>query len=175
MRTLLVAALLALTSSACGGGGGGGGAPPGARPSSTAVLAIVDPANAAIVPAGSLTVRLDLQGARIVDVATTVVRPDEGHVHLSLDGKLVSMAYGLEQQVEVTPGIHQLVAELVARDHAQPQTVTRARRTYRWAEPGSSYRSRTHTVAAPARRRGDLRPRGIPVGTERRSSGCARE
>ena len=118
MRTLVVVALLAVTSAACGGGGGGGGAPAGARPSSTAVLAIVDPANEATVPAGTLTVRVDLQGARIVDAATTVLRPDEGHVHLSLDGRLVSMAYGLEQQVEVTPGIHQLVAEFVAGDHA---------------------------------------------------------
>jgi hypothetical protein len=89
------------------------------------VLAIVDPANEATVPAGSLTVRLDLQGARIVDAATTALRPDEGHVHLSLDGKLVSMAYGLEQQVEVAPGVHRLVAEFVAGDHApfEPRVV----------------------------------------------------
>lgn len=135
-RTILVAAVFALVTTACGGGGGGGGgggdgggaAPPVARPSSTAVLAVVDPANEATVPPGPLTVRLDLQGARIVDAASTDLRPDEGHVHLNLDGKLVSMAYGLEQQVEVTPGIHQLVAEFVAGDHApfSPRvTVTR--------------------------------------------------
>jgi hypothetical protein len=89
------------------------------------VLAIVDPANEATVLAGTLTVRLDLQGARIVDAATTALRPDEGHVHLSLDGKLVSMAYGLEQQVEVAPGVHRLVAEFVAGDHApfEPRVV----------------------------------------------------
>jgi hypothetical protein len=132
IRTILVAAVFALVTAACGGGGGGGGdgsAPPVvARPSSTAVLAIVDPANEATIPPGPLTVRLDLEGARIVDAATIVLRPDEGHIHLNLDGKLVSMAYGLEQQVEVTPGIHQLVAEFVAGDHApfSPRvTVTR--------------------------------------------------
>lgn len=132
IRTILVAAVFALVTAACGGGGGGGGdgsAPPVVtRPSSTAVLAIVDPANEATIPPGPLTVRLDLEGARIVDAATTVLRPDEGHIHLNLDGKLVSMAYGLEQQVEVTPGIHQLVAEFVAGDHApfSPRvTVTR--------------------------------------------------
>jgi hypothetical protein len=117
IRILLAAALLALAT-ACGGGDGGGGAPVGVRPSSTATLAIVDPANEATVPPGMLTVRLDLQGARIVEAATTALRPDEGHVHLNLDGKLVSMAYGLEQQVEVTAGIHQLIAEFVAGDHA---------------------------------------------------------
>ena len=38
------------------------------------------------------------------------------------------MAYGLEQQVDVTPGVHVLVAEFVAGDHApfNPRvTVTR--------------------------------------------------
>ena len=119
-RFFAAAAALALAMTACGGGGGegDGGTPAGRRPSSTAVLAIVDPANEATVPPGTLTVRLDLQGARIVDAATTVLRPDEGHVHLNLDGQLVSMAYGLEQEVDVTPGIHQLVAEFVAGDHA---------------------------------------------------------
>ena len=131
-RTLLIVVLLALVGTACGGGGGGGGgegAPADSRPSSTAVLRIVDPANEVTVPPGALTVRLALQGARIVEGATTALRPDEGHVHLSLDGELVSMAYGLEQQVDVAPGIHRLVAEFVAGDHApfKPRvTVTRS-------------------------------------------------
>jgi hypothetical protein len=116
--------VFAVLLAACGGGGGGGvgggGAPATTtgRPSSTATLQILEPANEATVPAGTLTVRLGLQGATIVPAATTTLKPDEGHVHLSLDGTLVSMAYGLEQPVEVTPGIHQLVAEFVAGDHA---------------------------------------------------------
>ncbi len=119
-RTLVT--LLAITPMAAGcGGGGGGGATTGptiTRPASTATLAIVEPANEANVASGSLTVKLDLQGARIVETATTMLRPDEGHIHLSLDGKLVSMAYGLQQPVDVSPGIHVLVAEFVAGDHA---------------------------------------------------------
>ncbi len=115
---LLLGLLVALLA-ACGAGGGPTATPPPAtRPSSTAVLTIVEPANEATVTPGPLTVRLRLQGARIVDVATTDLRPDEGHTHLELDGKLVSMAYGLEQPVEVSPGIHTLVAEFVAGDHA---------------------------------------------------------
>ncbi len=51
-RTLLVAAVFALVTAACGGGSGGdqGDTPSSGRPSSTAVLAIVDPANEATVP-----------------------------------------------------------------------------------------------------------------------------
>lgn len=124
-------AVAVLTASASCGGDGGRAAtttPAVLRPASTASLAVVDPANEATVAPGPLTVRLDLQGARIVDAATTTLRPDEGHVHLTLDGRLVSMAYGLEQQVDVTPGVHILTAEFVAGDHApfNPRvTVTR--------------------------------------------------
>jgi hypothetical protein len=124
LAPLAAVTLVALLATGCGGGGGdgsGGGSVTtlgATRPSSTAVLGVVDPANEATVPPGTLVVKLDLQGARIVDAATTVLKPDEGHVHLSLDGTLVSMAYGLEQAVDVTPGIHVLVAEFVAGDHA---------------------------------------------------------
>ncbi len=116
-----IASVVALAlGAACGGGGGGGGSTTAVnrRPASTATLAIVEPAHEATVPPGTLVVKLDLKGARIIESATTVLKPDEGHVHLTLDGTLVSMAYGLEQPVEVTPGIHVLVAEFVAGDHA---------------------------------------------------------
>ncbi len=129
-------AVVALVATGCGGGGGGsggGGATPStsaaARPRSTATLAIVEPANQAAVAPGPLTVKLDLQGGRIVTEATRNLAPDEGHIHLTVDDKLVSMAYGLEQQIEATPGTHYLVAEYVAGDHApfQPRvTATRA-------------------------------------------------
>jgi ABC-type transport system substrate-binding protein len=138
-RTLAAVAVLALLATACGGGGGGGGsattATAAARPSSTATLAIVEPANEATVAPGTLTVRLDLQGAHIVDAATTTLEPDEGHVHINLDGKLVSMAYGLEQQVDVAPGVHVLVAEFVAGDHAPFNPRVAVTRTFAVAAP----------------------------------------
>ncbi len=129
-----VALLGLLLAAACGGGGDGGGdAGPAssavARPASTATLSIAEPVNEATVAPGPLTVKLDLQGGTIVTEATRNLEPDEGHIHLTLDGKLVSMTYGLEQPIEATPGTHFLVAEYVAGDHApfQPRvTATRA-------------------------------------------------
>ncbi|MCA1839146.1 MAG: hypothetical protein ABR507_02735 [Actinomycetota bacterium] len=82
------------------------------------MLKIISPAMGSEMKDTNLHVVLDLQGARIVPKATRQLRPDEGHVHLSLDGKLVSMAFGLEQDISVTAGPHLLQAEFVAGDHA---------------------------------------------------------
>jgi hypothetical protein len=69
---------------------------------------------------GRLEVVVDLRGGSIVDAASTDLRPDTGHVHLTVDGRLVSMTYGLAQVIDVgtlPPGEHDLRAEFVAADH----------------------------------------------------------
>jgi hypothetical protein len=93
----------------------------GPRPASTAELDFVDPVNGQVVAADSVEVVLDLEGGRIVEQTSTELTPDTGHVHLVLDGRLVSMTYGLVQVVDlrdVDPGPHTLQAEFVAADHA---------------------------------------------------------
>jgi hypothetical protein len=90
----------------------------GPRPSSPAVVAIVQPANGAAVTGTSVHVVLTLTGAAIVAATTTDIRPDQGHVHLYVDNVLVSMNYGLEQDLPVHPGTYVLKAEFVASDHA---------------------------------------------------------
>jgi len=121
-RTLVAVAALALLFTACGAddpvGHGTATQASGPRPSSTATLEIVEPAAGASIPGGSVTVRLNLEGARIVETATRDLKPDEGHVHLTVDEQLQSMTFGLEDQVQVSPGTHLLVAEFVAADHA---------------------------------------------------------
>ena len=88
------------------------------RPASPATVAIVEPAAGATVVGDSVHVVLKLTGAKIVTQTTTAIRPDEGHVHLYVDNVLVSMNYGLEQDVPITSGSHVLKAEFVAADHA---------------------------------------------------------
>jgi hypothetical protein len=90
----------------------------GPRPSSLATVAVVEPANGATVVGASAHVVLRLTGGTIVPDSTTNLRPDEGHVHLYLNGQIVSMNYGLEQDLAVTPGTYVLRAEFVAADHA---------------------------------------------------------
>jgi hypothetical protein len=87
------------------------------RPTTTARLQIVAPVPGQVV-GPSFTVELKLLGGRIVPLTTTRNRPDEGHIHVSVDGALVSMAAGLRQEVHgLSPGRHLVGAEFVAVDH----------------------------------------------------------
>lgn len=88
------------------------------RIASDAKVSIREPADGATVVGTSVHVVLKLDGAKIVTETTTNIRPDEGHVHLYLNGQVVSMNYGLEQDLPVTPGTYVFRAEFVAADHA---------------------------------------------------------
>jgi hypothetical protein len=74
----------------------------------------------------TLHVQLKLTGAEIVPQTSTDLSPDRGHIHLMLDGRVISMTYGVEQDVTVTPGVHLLQAEFVATDHFpfNPRVIT---------------------------------------------------
>ena len=96
--------------------------PPAAvRPRSTASIAFVTPTPGQQVSGNMLDVRMQLKGGRIVASSSTTLTPDTGHIHLFLDGAIVSMTYGTSQKVPVSdlsPGPHRLQAEYVAADHA---------------------------------------------------------
>ncbi len=115
--SLLVAAC-AGTSPTAVTPGGSPAAASGARPSSPAVVTIAQPMTGATVSGPTVHVVLTLTGATIVPATTTNIRPDQGHVHLYVDNVLVSMNYGLEQDLPVQPGTYVLKAEFVAADHA---------------------------------------------------------
>jgi hypothetical protein len=92
-----------------------------ARIASTATLTFRQPAAGASVSGTQLEVVLDLERGRVVDQTSTNITPDTGHIHLLVDGTLVSMTYGTEQLLDLThyqPGVHTLAAEFVAADHA---------------------------------------------------------
>jgi hypothetical protein len=88
------------------------------RPSSPAVITVVQPVAGETVHGTTAHVVLSLQGAEIVAQTTTDIRPDQGHIHLYVNNVLVSMNYGLEQDVPVHTGSYVVKAEFVAADHA---------------------------------------------------------
>ena len=130
VRVLAVAAVAILAASCASPSGStpsaSGPAGSANRPSSPASVTVVQPQSGASVvatpcPSGTekcVNIVLSLTGATIVSTTSTDIRPDQGHVHLSVDNVLVSMNYGLEQDLPVHPGTYVLKAEFVASDHA---------------------------------------------------------
>jgi hypothetical protein len=91
----------------------------GPRPKTNATLQIVSPGpNDLTKPDVQVTMRLG--GAHLAPPTRTggAVRPDEGHIHLSLDGQLIAMPLRLAEQLPpLRPGPHTVEAEFVATDH----------------------------------------------------------
>jgi hypothetical protein len=89
------------------------------RPSSTAKLSILSPRNGSVVKGSTVHLELSLQGAQIVKQTSTDLSPDKGHVHVLLDGSLISMNYSLGDEIpDAGPGAHRIEVEFVATDHA---------------------------------------------------------
>jgi hypothetical protein len=103
----------ALTATACGGKS----AP--SRPPTAATLQIVEPTpNQVTGP--DLTIRFNVVGGTVVPSTKTTgaLRGDQGHIHVSVDASLVSMAFGTTQDLRgLKPGLHTMTAEWVAIDH----------------------------------------------------------
>lgn len=122
MRAFVGAVLASVVAVGCSGGGGGTtprSSAPQPRPSSSAHLAIVLPTDGETVTGSSVELKVSLKGAHIDPITSTNVTPDKGHLHVFLDDSLVSMTFGLDQQIPgVTPGQHVLRVEFVASDHA---------------------------------------------------------
>jgi hypothetical protein len=116
-RAALVAVAV-LAPAACGSGSDTGPTPSAGRISTTGRLEILEPQPGMTVQGDSVTVRVRVSGARVIPQATTKLAPDEGHIHLTLDGRLVNLLGGLEERLTgLAPGQHVLQAEFVAGDH----------------------------------------------------------
>ena len=124
---ITIALTAAVVLAACGGDGSGrddgasSEAPAAAgaeRPTTTTRIQIEAPTpNQVTGP--DVVARIVLIGGRVVDRTTGPLTPDEGHIHVTVDGRLVSMAYESEQEIKgLTAGPHSIEAEFVAVDHA---------------------------------------------------------
>jgi hypothetical protein len=122
-KVTVVALVFIWACAACGGQGSGGPRHPSqaaasARPSSPAKLSIVSPRNGQVIKGDKVPVRLTLKNAHVVKPTSSNINPRKGHIHVLLDGSIVSMNYGLKNTIpKVAPGTHTLRVEFVASDH----------------------------------------------------------
>jgi hypothetical protein len=122
-RPVLIVGIAVVVLASCGDGGDEDGpaltGSAQARPSSTANLSIVRPKVDQVVHGSSVGLKVRLEDAKLVPTTTTDIVPDEGHLHVLLDDRLISMTEGPEQTIpDVTPGPHRIQIEFVASDHA---------------------------------------------------------
>jgi Family of unknown function (DUF6130) len=88
-----------------------------ARPFTPARIQITSPTPNAVT-GRDVNVQVDLIGAHEVQPSAGTIRPDEGHIHVSVDGSVVAMAYSTTQELKgLTPGSHFVQVEFVAIDH----------------------------------------------------------
>ena len=119
--TFAIAAVLSMLLSGCAKEATLGG---GDLIATTGDLTIVAPEPGASFTPDSVPVELSLTDATVLEEASTDVRSDTGHVHVTLDEKILTILAGLEfDLVEVNgaplePGLHLLEVEFVAANHS---------------------------------------------------------
>ena len=116
-RAALAAPLLLLALSACGSDKKASAPQSAQRPATTARIQIVSPTpNQETGP--DVTVQVKLIGAKEVPQVSGPLKPDEGHIHVALDGAVVAMAYQDTQVLKgLAPGQHSVQVDFVAVDH----------------------------------------------------------
>ena len=125
-RNAIVAAVLCVFAASCAGGDSAAPTPSPSstlnlaeRPSSRAKIKVLSPRNGEAVHGTSTELRLSLENAEVVPATTTELSPTKGHVHVQLNGEIVSMTYGLKQKLTgLKRGQYLLRVEFVASDHA---------------------------------------------------------
>jgi hypothetical protein len=115
-RAALVGPLLLLALTACSKDSSAT-PKPAPRPATTARIQILAPTpNQETGP--DVTVQVKLIGAKVVPQVAGPIKPDEGHIHVSLDGTVVNMTYTDSQVLTgLTPGQHSVQVDFVATDH----------------------------------------------------------
>jgi hypothetical protein len=84
--------------------------------STTARIAIRSPQSGQVVTGKTVHVKVELLGGKVLD-NKVVSAPGGGHIHISIDGTLLTQSYQLEQDLDVKPGLHTVTAEYVRADH----------------------------------------------------------
>lgn len=117
-QRFVVVFVAGLIFTACGSGGDAkSSSTANSRPSTPARIQIIS-LTPNEVTGPDVTVQVNLIGAHEVQPSAGAIRPDEGHIHVSIDGNVVAMAYSTTQGLKgVASGPHSVQVDFVAIDH----------------------------------------------------------
>lgn len=107
------------------------------RIASTATLAIASPAAGSLITDPMLEFGVRLERATLSRDTTTDLRPDAGHLHVTIDGVLKDRWIDLVDRIDVSdldPGEHLLEVEFAATDHGPFAPPIRALAPFRIGE-----------------------------------------
>ena len=106
----------------------------GSRPASTAKISIVSPTAGETVSTKGVVVKVSLEGATLAKQASTTLRSDEGHIHLLVDARTITLLGELQVDTgPLAPGSHLIEVEFAANDHGPFNPRVLARVTVRAA------------------------------------------
>jgi len=139
MKRIAVVSMIGVMAAlaACGGGTPKGTNTPTpsasfTRLASTGHVTIISPTPNEVIHGSTLHVKVELTGAHIVPRATTTVTPDTGHIHITIDDRLVSIYAGTEYDATgLAPGLHVLTVEFVMANHATFDPRVQVKQTFR--------------------------------------------
>jgi hypothetical protein len=107
------------------------------RPSTRARVEIVSPRPGEVVRAARVRLVVRVVGGKIVPLTSRHLVPNRGHLHVWVDGRLVSMVTGSTSTFPVTAGRHTIQVEFVAVDHGPFDPRVRDAVTFDAEPPGA--------------------------------------
>lgn len=87
------------------------------RPSTTATLDVVSPAEGQRFPTNAVPIRVNVNGGSLAAANADRLQPGKGHLQISVDRVLVTRAANPVQIVQMGDGDHTIGIEYVAGDH----------------------------------------------------------
>jgi hypothetical protein len=87
------------------------------RPTTRATIRITSPREGDVIRSDNVHLAVQIVGGKLVPFTSKTLVANEGHLHVWLDHRLVSMLAGSSTTLAVKPGTHTLDVEFVAVDH----------------------------------------------------------
>jgi hypothetical protein len=81
-------------------------------------LEVVSPTEGEVFNSTMVPFEVSVIGGRFAEETTLQNRPGEGHLHIAVDGRIISMTGEASGEIHLASGTHVLTFDLSANDHS---------------------------------------------------------